>query len=260
MSDFFRTYYAPSNAVVVVTGGIEPGPTLALVRRYFGDIPRGPVVRPADVSEPRQERERRASRRDPLANRPALAVGYHVPPRLTPEYYAMGLIDQILVQGRDSRLWQALVEKGGFSGEVGGGINADLGHMFNVGGPTLWSLALVHDADKSADAILAAIEAEVEKLRAAPVDEATLARARVKMRSSLYGELESTFGFGTADLLASFALFDDDPTLINGIEAAFARVTPELVQRTAREYLRPGNRTVLTIEPGAAAEGAGAAR
>ncbi len=261
VSDFFHTYYAPSNAVVVVTGGIETEETLALVRRYFADVPRGPALRPVDVSEPRQEQERRATSRDALANRPALAVGYHTPKRLTPEYYALGLIDQILLQGRDSRLWQALVEKGGFSAEVTGGINADLGHMFNIGGPTLWSLSLVHDADKSAQAILAVIEREIETLRTSHVDPATLERARIKMRSSLYGQLETTFGFGRADILASFALFDDDPALINRIEDAFARVTPELVRQTAREYLRPSNRTLLTLEPGAAAGPArGAAR
>ncbi len=212
------------------------------------------------MSEPRQEQERRASVRDERATRPALAVGYHAPERLTPEYYALGLIDQVLLQGRDSRLWQALVEQGGFGAEVTGGINADLGHMFNIGGPTLWSFSLIHDADKPAAAILAAVDREVEALRRAPLDAATLDLARVKMRSALYDRLEQTFGFGRADLLASFALFDDDPSLVNRIEEAFARVTPELVQKTAQEYLRPGNRTVLTLEPGAAPAAAGAGR
>jgi predicted Zn-dependent peptidase len=70
--------------------------------------------------------------------------------------------------------------------------------------------------------------------------------------------MEGQFGFGRADLLASFALFDDDPSRINRIEAEFAAVTPELIQQTAQEYLRPTNRTILTIEPGAgAAAGAG---
>lgn len=260
VADFFRTFYAPNNAALVLTGAIEPEQALAWARRYFGSIPAGPARRPVDVSEPRQEQERRASVRDERATRPALAVGYHAPERLTPEYYALGLIDQVLLQGRDSRLWQALVEQGGFGAEVTGGINADLGHMFNIGGPTLWSFSLIHDADKPAAAILAAVDREVEALRRAPLDAATLDLARVKMRSALYDRLEQTFGFGRADLLASFALFDDDPSLVNRIEEAFARVTPELVQKTAQEYLRPGNRTVLTLEPGAAPAAAGAGR
>jgi predicted Zn-dependent peptidase len=70
--------------------------------------------------------------------------------------------------------------------------------------------------------------------------------------------MEGLFGFGRADLLASFALFDDDPSRINRIEAEFAAVTPELIQQTAQEYLRSTNRTILTVEPGAAADGAAA--
>jgi len=124
-----------------------------------------------------------------------------------------------------------------------------LGNMFNINGTTLYMAWLFHDKDKSADDIIKAIDEQVAKLQTQPVDAETLNRARVKMRSSMYGELESLFGFGRADLLASFALFDDDPMKINRIESEFAKVTPELIQKTAQEYLRPTNRTILTIVP-----------
>jgi predicted Zn-dependent peptidase len=113
----------------------------------------------------------------------------------------------------------------------------------------LWTLSLYHDAENPTDDILKALDTEIEKLRSAPVDDATLALAKVKMRSSLYDSIEDYFGFGRADLLASFALFDDDPARINRLEEEFAEVTPELLQATAKEYLRPTNRTILTIEP-----------
>jgi predicted Zn-dependent peptidase len=131
---------------------------------------------------------------------------------------------------------------------VSGGINL-LGNMFNINGPVLWTVSLFHDAETSADEILKTFDAEAEKLRAAPVDADTLELARIKMRSSLYGEIESFFGFGRTDLLASFALFDDDPGRINTLEAEFDKVTPELLQATAKEYLRPTNRTILEIVP-----------
>jgi zinc protease len=245
---FFATYYTPGNAVVVVTGDFEPAEALAWIGKYFGPIASRPRPARPDVSEPRQEREKRASKTDPLAERPALAVSYHAPPRGTPESYAMGLLDQILVQGRDSRLYQALVQEHGLTGDVSGGINL-LGNMFDVNGPTLWTVSLFHDADKPSDAILKIFGAEIEKLRSAPVDAATLELAKVKMRSALYDDIEDTFGFGRADLLASFALFDDDPGKINSLEGSFASVTPDLLLETAKEYLRPGNRTILTIEP-----------
>ena len=161
----------------------------------------------------------------------------------------MGLIDEILVQGRDSRLYDALVQKTGLTGNVNGGINSGLGDMFNINGPTLWDVSLFHDKDKSPDDILKVFDAEIEKIRTTPVDQATLDRALVKKRSGLYDKMEQFGGFGKADLLASFALFDDDPKKINQIEDEFRKVTPALIQKTAQEYLRPANRTVLLIAP-----------
>ena len=246
---FFAAYYAPNNAALVVTGDIDPAQTLAWVRKYFGGIPAARARPKPDISEPRQEKEKRVTKQDALANRPALAVGYHMPPSDTPEYYAMGLVDQVLLQGKDSRLYQALVQRTGLTGSVDGGINADLGGMFDIDGPTLWVASLIHDADKTPDEILKALDAEVEALRTKPVDQSSYELALVKVRSALYDATESTFGFGRANLLASFALFNDDPARINRLESQFRKVTPELMMKTAREYLRPGNRTVLIIEP-----------
>jgi len=249
VATFFKTFYAPNNAVLVVVGDFEPAATKAWIEKYFSSIPASKLPAKADISEPRQEKEKRARKDDNLATRPALAIGYHAPPPGGPEYYAMGLIDQIMVQGKDSRLYQALVQKSGLTGEVEGGINSGLGDMFNINGPTLWDVSLFYDKDKTTDQILKVFDAEIARIQTTAVDQATLDRALVKMRSSLYDKMEQFGGFGRADLLASFALFDDDPGKINRIEAEFRKVTPELIQKTAKEYLRPGNRTILVIEP-----------
>src|SRR5690606_25705595 len=108
-------------AVVVVMGDIDATQTLGWIRKYFGAIPSVKVPPIPDISEPRQEKEKRSTRVDPLANRPALALGYHHPKRNTPEYYAMGLIDQLLLQGQDSRLHEAIVQQRGLAGSVAGG-------------------------------------------------------------------------------------------------------------------------------------------
>jgi len=252
---FFKTYYTPSNAVLVVSGDIEPAQTLQWVRQYFGGIPSTPRRPQPDIAEPRQEKEKRTAKADPLATRPALAIGYHTPERHSPEFYAMGLIDQLLLQGTDSRLYESLVRKKGLTGGVSGGINEDLGNMFDIKGPALWALSLIHDADKSPDAIIAAIDEEVSRLQNTPVARADLELALIKERSRLYAEYESQVGFGRANLLAAFALFDDDPGRINRLADEFQKVTPELIQKTAREYLRPTNRTILTITPKPAAAG-----
>jgi zinc protease len=252
---FFRTYYAPNNAVIVIVGDFQPTPTLALVRKYFENIPSAPQPAKPDLTEPRQTAEKRASRTDSLARRPALALGYHVPPRHTPEWYAFGLLDQILAQGRDSRFYDEVVRKRALTSSVTAGINYGLGNMFDYNGPMLWIVSTFHDADKPADSLVAAMDSAIASVRDRPVDRATLDRALVKLRSQLYSQMESFAGFGRANLLASFALFDDDPARINRLEADFAKVTPELIQKTAQEYLRPTNRTVYTIIPAARATG-----
>ncbi|MBX7186149.1 MAG: insulinase family protein [Vicinamibacteria bacterium] len=244
---FFETYYAPNNAVVVVSGDIDPVQTLGWIRKYFGPIKSSVLPARPDISEPNQTEEKRGVKEYLEAPRPALAVGYHAPKRMTAEYFAMALIDQILLQGKDSRLYQALVQDKGFTDEVSGGINAELGNLFDINGPTLFQAYLFHDKSTPASTILDAFDAEVEKLRAAPVDKATLDLAKVKARSWLYDQMEGFYGFGKANLLASFALFDDDPGKINTLEAEFEKVTPELIQKTAQEYLRKTNRTILTV-------------
>ena len=246
---FFKTFYAPNNAVLVVTGDIDTAQTLGWVRKYFGAIPAATLPPQPDLTEPRQQKEKRTNKDDPLANRPALALAYHHPNRDTPEYYAMGLIDQLLVQGSDSRLHEVLVQKRGLTGSVDGGANPLLGNMFDIKGPTLWMVWLIHDTDKKADEIITVIDDEMARLQNTPVTKEELALALVKRRSQLFAEQEEFVRFGRANLLASFALFDDDPGKINRLEDEFRKVTPELIQKTAREYLRSTNRTILTITP-----------
>jgi predicted Zn-dependent peptidase len=122
--------------------------------------------------------------------------------------------------------------------------------MYDYNGPMLWMIQAFHDSDKPADSLIAGFDAAIEPLRARPLAQAELDRALVKLRSSFYSELETFAGFGRANLLASFALFDDDPERINRLEPEFAKVTPELLMETARTYLAPTNRTILTIVPG----------
>jgi predicted Zn-dependent peptidase len=248
---FFRTYYAPNNAVLAIVGDFDPGSAREWTEKYFGSVARVDQPAPPDLSEPRQEKEKRASRVDRLATRPALGIAYHVPPRWSADWFAMGLIDQILGQGRDSRLYDALVQRTGLTSDVSAGINWGLGNMFNYEGPMLWMFSVYHDRTTSADSLLKVINVEIESMRTTPVDSATIERARTKMRSSLYDAVEQFSGLGKLDLLASFALFDNDPSRINTLEDGFAAVTPEQIMKTAQEWLRPTNRTIYTVVPGA---------
>ena len=254
---FFKTFYAPNNAALVVTGDFAADQTKAWIQKYFSDIQPAKLPPPPDLREPRQVKEKRAERTDALANRPALGIGYHLPERNTPEWYAFGLIDQALAQGADSLLYDDLVREKGLTGSIDAGINFGLGNMFDYNGPMLWIAQFFHDTSTPSETLLAAIDGVVEPIRKHGLDQATLDRARTKLRSNLYSNLEEFAGFGRANLLASFALFDDDPARINKLEDEFAKVTPAIIRKTAEEYLRPTNRTVYVVKPGKADSGKG---
>ena len=246
---FFTTFYAPNNASLVISGDVDVATAKKMVEKYFADIPSQAQPARDDLSEPRQEVEKRSNKEDKLAPRPAIAIAYHVPPRWTPEWFAFGLLDQVLAQSRDSRLYEAIVRTKAYAGNVSAGINPGLGNQFNYSGPMLYTINLFHDAKTSPDSVLAAIDVEVERLRTEPVDAATLERARTRWRSGFYSYIEQLNGFGKADLLASLALFDDNPHRANEIEKGFDAVTPELLRKTAQEWLRKTNRTILTVVP-----------
>jgi zinc protease len=245
---FFDTFYAPNNAVLAIVGDFDPAEARKFVEKYFAPIKAEQVPPQPDLTEPRQDKEKRVTKKDPLAPKPAIAVGYHMPDRNTPEYYAMGLIEQMLIEGDDSLLRQELVQKRGLTDSVEGGINL-LGNMFDYNGPMILSADLTFDASTKSETVLEGIDAVVEPLRSKPVDQKSLDRSLVKLRSSLYDTMGQFGGFGLMDMLASFALFDDDPARVNSLVGEFRKVTPELVQKTAQEYLRSANRTVVLVEP-----------
>jgi len=252
---FAAAFYRPNNAVLVIAGDFEEASARAMVAKYFGPIAGGAQVVQPDITEPPQTAARKQSRVDRLAPKPGYSIGYHVPPRGTPEWYAMGLLDQILVQGDDSRFYHKLTQETKITGDLAGGINDGLGNMFNYRGPMLWDVYFTHDANRGDAEIAAAIDQVIDEARAHPVSAAELARAKVKMRSSLYGYVAQADNTGLVDLLAVYALFDNDPDAVNRLADGFEKVTSELMLKVARDYLRPEQRTTYLIVSGAGPAG-----
>lgn len=105
--NFFRSYYAPNNAIIAIVGDIDTKSTIAMVERYFGDLKPGKTVPPVTTVEPKQGGERRI---ELVAEaEPTLILGYHKPPIATPEDYIFDVISNILGTGRTSRLYKKLV-------------------------------------------------------------------------------------------------------------------------------------------------------
>lgn len=247
VDNFFKTFYSPNNAAISIVGDFNTEQAKIWVKKYFDSIKSVKLPIKPTIEEPIQKKEKQFVKNDSLANKPAIALAYHMPKRGTSEYYALGLLDQILVQGDDSLLYQKLVKELGISSSVNGGINY-LGNMFNYNGPMLWMFDLTYDNNTKQETILEAIDTVINNLENT-ISQSVIDRALVKMRSNLYDELGRQFGFGRADLLCSFALFDDKPEKINEIESEFIKITPEILTKTLKDFLRKSNRTVLTINP-----------
>src|SRR6185436_7060607 len=109
--NFFKTYYAPNNAVLAVVGDVDSNAVKQMIEKHFANIPAQAEPKRPDLSEPPQTKEKRTAEKDKLAKLPALAIGYHIPPQNSPDFPAMALLVQIL-QGDDSSRWyQRLVKE-----------------------------------------------------------------------------------------------------------------------------------------------------
>jgi zinc protease len=244
---FFKTYYAPNNAVLAIVGDVDPAAARKLAEKYFASIPQQPIPKRPDVSEPSQTKEKRVNQTDKLANLPALAFGYHLPDQQSPDYAPAVLLNFILQGDDSSRFYQRLVKEKQTSIDWAGGINYDLGNEFDYDGPMLMVSRTTYKADHSADEILHEVDAIVADLQQHGPTAREVADAKVRFRSSYYDSLETTGG--KANLLASFALFRDDPSQINKVLPVFDAVTASQIQTVAQKYLGASNRTSIDRVP-----------
>jgi len=245
--DFFKKYYAPNNAVLVVVGDVDPAEVSSWVQKYFADIPKAATPPRPDVSEPRQTAEKRLAEKDALASLPALAIGWHLPAQTAPDYAATVLLNTILQGDDSSRLYQRLVKEKEISLDWTAGVNLGLGNEFDYDGPMLLTARTTYKPGHTADEILREVDGVVADIQARGVTPRELADAKVRFRSAYYDQLES--GFGKANLLAAFTLFRGDPKLINTVLATFESVSAAQVQAAAKTYLVASNRTVIDRVP-----------
>ncbi len=256
---FFDTYYTPGNAVLVVVGDTTFDEVVKLAERYFGDIPPGPRATRPDVTEPPQTAEKTFEEPDKLARTPAIAIGYHVPPRLSRDFFALCLLDPLLVGDESARLYQALIKDKQIATSMYGGLNL-LGSNFDVNGPMLYTLRIDYKNERTGKEVLAAVDDVIGAIHRDGITGEELNRARTAFKSMFFEEMEGGMipGFGKSNLLGAFALFDDDPGRINTILPELDKVTPADVQRAARAWLIPANRTSIDRRPAPAPSTGGA--
>ena len=247
---FFRTYYVPNNAVLLMLGDVEPKQGLALAEKYFALIPPGAPPPFADSSEPPQTEERRGNVEEKFGTLPAMAIAYVLPKRRSVEWHAMALLDQALHGGRAGRIYRELVLEKQIAVEADGGID----DLFGYNGPAQMTTRILHKPEYTAEHTLAAFDSVIHGLQQTGIGTDELQQIKVKWRSDYYSTLEGGRGgymprYGLMHLLACFTLFDNEPHLVNSILDGFLNVTPESVQAAAQKFLQPSNRAIVFRTP-----------
>jgi zinc protease len=244
--NFFKTYYAPNNAVLTVVGDVDVAEVKRMVAKHFSNIPAQPAPPKPDLTEPPQTKEKKVVQTDKLANLPALAMGYHIPAQNSPDFPAMALLAQIL-QGDDSARWfQRLVKDKELTIDLTGGLNY-FGNEFDYNGPMIMTTRTTYKPGHKAEDVVREMDAVIAELGRQGVTEKELADAKVRFKSNFYSQLESTFG--KTHLLSVLALFRDDPNQINSLLQPFEKVTTAQIKTVAAKYLVAANRTVIDRVP-----------
>ena len=237
---FFKTYYAPNNAVVAIAGAVDTRTALAKVEKYFGKIPSQPAPPKVDMTEPPQTAERRLTLEDGLARLPRLDMAYKIPPSSSPDTDALNVLSTILSNGRSSRFYEAIVRQK----ELATQVNA---YATEMRGPALFNIVAIAALGKSLADIEAAVEAEIERVKSGAIEGWEMEKARTGARRNLVSSLGSSLQ--RAILLSQYALFYDDPNRINTRADSIAKVSAADVQRVARQYLVKTGRTVIQTVP-----------
>ncbi len=235
----YRAYYAPNNATLVVAGDFDSKTLQPQIEKYFGRIPRGPAVPKVGAVEPKQLGERRIIVKK-QAELPAIFAGYHAPDIKDKDTYALEVLQGILSSGKSSRLYKSLVYEKQVALYAGG----DYDNIAND--PNLFYVYAGVMPGKTTDEVEKALYVEIEKLKTVPVADEELQKAKNQIEAGFIMGQDSVFYqamlLGQFETVASWKLLEH---YVDNIRA----VTKEDVQRVAKEYFSPDNRTVGILVP-----------
>ncbi|HYT49394.1 MAG TPA: insulinase family protein [Pyrinomonadaceae bacterium] len=238
--EFFRIYYAPNNAVLSIAGDFDQTETRSLIEKYFASIPSQPEPPPVEVSEPAEVAENRDKFLDKLAPVPAFALGWKIPERRAPEFYALSLASHLLFEGESARLYQKLVKGEESVVQMQGGIDERRG-------PSGLFIVVIPKPDREGNQIRETIFEEIRQLATAGPSDEEMEKLRNNLFNASVRSCQSSLY--RAQQLAEFALYDNDPELFNTDLQNYLDVTAAQIRDAVAQYLDTDNRVLLDIVP-----------
>ncbi len=239
LKQYYRTFYNPVNAFLVVVGDFKKDDLLLRIEKAFGPIPKGPPPGQTKDTDPKQFGERRLLVKKE-AQLPYLVMGYHIPNLRSFDSYVLEVIASLLSEGKSSRFYQTLVQEKQLA------LEADAENSLLSHDPGLFYLSATPLPGKGASEVENALDQEIERLKKELVGSRELEKAK--------NQIESSFVFGQDSIyFQAMLLARHEITLswkaMDDYLPSIRRVTPEDIQRVTREYLTPDNRTVGTLIP-----------
>jgi zinc protease len=238
--EFFKTYYVPENATLVLVGDFETKEAVGLVTQYLGRVPKASRPVPRDIpKEPPQTKERRVHLEEnwPL---PAVVVAHHITFDGHPDSYPLHVASKVLSDGQSSRIYKSLVYDKQIALAAFGGANI-------IEDPNLfYAVAIVQPGHTTEEAATALI-AELDRLKNEPISEAELQQAKNQFARDYILGRESNKEKATT--LGHAVVIHNDIKTADGEFDIFMNMTTKDVQRVAQTYFKPENRLVLTIMP-----------
>jgi predicted Zn-dependent peptidase len=247
VAKFFKTYYAPNNAALVIVGDVQVPETKKLIETYFGDIASQPAPKRPDMAEPPAFQAKTQTYKDPLAQVPGLVIGFPGPKRRSPDYYALNMIDAILTAGESARIRQNLVKGKQSVVQYEANLGWPFASAIDFRDPEPYAIFLLYNPRFKAADIVSQMQDEIAQLQEKPVDAKELERVKAQLRATRLKDLQSSLGRARA--LAQYTVTDNKPELINTELDAMLAVTPAQIQAAAKKYLTPQNRAILEIQP-----------
>jgi zinc protease len=240
--EFFKKYYAPNNASLVIAGDIDLDRTRALVEKWFGDVPRGQPVEPVAPPPAMLTEVKRQTITDQVSL-PRIYLAWMTPRSYAPGDATLDVVSSILTGGKNSRLYKRLVYEEQMAQDVSAfQASNGLGSSFLV-------IATARRG-RTAEELQKAIDEELDRLRGAPPDDRELQRALNQIEASFYRRMERVGGFsGKADQLNAYYFAGGDPDFFAEDLARYTSLSPSDIQAAVVRWLPRDRRVELVVQP-----------
>jgi zinc protease len=235
----FEMGYSPSNATMVVTGDVQFDTVVRLAKLHLEPIPRRDSPPPVTTREPEQSGERRLTVTK-FAQLPIVMVGYHVPESAHADYFALKVLEKMLLFGNSSRLYKRLIDHDQLAIEVSGQMDLAID-------PTLFTIAVQPKEGVRTELVESALYDEIERIKRGPLGEREIQKARNALVAEFYRSIRTING--KANEIGSYEIFFGDyHKLFTSVEQ-YSRVNSADVRRVAEKYFSARNRTVGVLAP-----------